>query len=164
MKRFFLLCAALFSFAHGAAYAKEADTTKVKVYKTDEGSAKLLSGAALNDATEANRTVEIETRQNWSKANLFVYLTRGGTVDPVTITFWGKPVADAEYARLQTRSCSSGTCTLSDATDSKSVSGDADWIAEYDVRSYWAVKWVLSGTNPTGDDVVDAYAVAVVGN
>lgn len=116
---------------------------------------KLLDGVALNAGSAADRTVTVNLPPNGAKVCLLVELTRTAatTVDiAVQVSMDG-----TTYVPLQSGAISGGTRTLSDFTDSKTVSGNDEFGVEYDLRGWRHANFVFSGTSAGGSDTVDVY-------
>lgn len=127
-----------------------------------------LSGVALN-AAAASRTVTIyladlpsgRNSRGWGKLLFgvqYTYSAASAVTAQFTCSYDG-----TTYYRRTTRSCSSGTCTLYEQTDSNPVSASQDFEIEYDVRGCAAVKILLAGTGAGAGDLVTTQAVIVAG-
>jgi hypothetical protein len=128
----------------------------------------LLEAVALNGAA-ATRTITLTlgdsnpgSAKGWSKLRVSVFYTYSAAT---TVTAQLSCSQDGtNYAILQTRNCSAGTCTLSDATDSKAT-GNADRqpMMEFDIRGCQKAKVVFGGAGAGAGDLVNVQAVAIAG-
>lgn len=128
----------------------------------------LLEGVALN-ATAATRTITLNIgdangfkAEEFTKIRVSVFFTWAAAT---TVTAQFSCAEDGtNYARLTTRSCSSGTCTVSLQSDSYATGGaSADFSLEYDVRGCQKVKILFGGAGAGATDLVNVQATAIAG-
>lgn len=108
-------------------------------------------------ATNGSPSVTIPLDMAWEKLRVFIFTTY---VANTYVTLASSCSRDGtNFAAVQTRACSAGTCTLSTLSDYKALGGaDQDYMVELDVRGCQSVKLTLGGDNT---DVADLQAVAV---
>lgn len=152
----------LFFLLSSTASAREAPTNATLVFKTGAGSENLLDDVALNDGTEANRTITLTLQKKWSKVLVKVFYTNSSAT---TVTATISASQDGtNFAVKTTKSCAQGTCTIYPRVDSNPVSGDEDFELEIDVKGQEKLKVVFGGASADASDLIDIQAVAVVGD
>jgi hypothetical protein len=140
-------------------FAQKAPTTNA-VRLSINGSFKLLDAVALN-AAEATRTITVTTGRNFSKLAVVSDLDHTAATD-LTIQFFCS-LDGVVFGRLQSRSISAGTATLSNFTDSKVISASATILTEYDVRACESVRLIYAGASGGASDLLTVYATGVAG-
>jgi len=119
---------------------------------------KLLNAVAAT-AAAASRTVTIATTGR-VKATLQVdYVYSAGTA--VTATCTGSLNQGTSYASLTSTSVAAGTGTVTPYVDSFAISAaSANFLLEYDVRTYDRLKCVFAVTGGGAGDTLTVYAAA----
>jgi hypothetical protein len=149
-----------------------AQADKVTVFGNGASSSKfnILEGVALN-VTAASRTITLDLcnlealntkRACYTKLTVHVFYTYSAAT-----TLTGQftcSVDGTNYTRKVTKSCSSGTCTVYNKSDSYTTSGASiNQAWEYDVRGCAKVKVLFGGASADGSDLVNVQAVAIKG-
>lgn len=119
------------------------------------------STAKLNlieaQATNGSPAVTIPLGKAWEKLRIAIFVTYAASTAVTLATTCS--LDGTNFAKVQTRSISSGTATLSDLSDSKTLgAADQDYMVELDVRGCESVKLTLGGDDT---DVANLQAVAV---
>jgi len=122
----------------------------------------LLSAVALN-ATAATRTITL-TEQNmrgFSVAALFIDFNRTAATD-VSMTCTGSMDAGTTYFQFQSCDVSAGDCTSTDASWTRTISANDEFIWRVDTMGIPRVQCLFAGTSAGGSDTVtvSAYAIA----
>ena len=118
----------------------------------------LLNAVAAN-AAAASRTFEIDVT-GWVKATIQVdYIYTAGTA--VTMTCTGSLNQGLSYASLTSTAITAGTGTVTAYVDSFAVAAaSANFLLEYDVRTYDKLKCVAAVTGGGAADTITVYAAA----
>jgi hypothetical protein len=150
MKHLFLAFVLLFSFSAQARYkVGNSDCTLVNC--------RLLNGVAGN-AAAALRTFTVDT-STFVKLTLQVnYVWSTGTA--VTMTCSGSLDQGNTYASLTSTSIAAGTGTVSPYVDSYAVTASANFLLEYDVRTYDRIRCVAGCTGCGANDSLTIYGSA----
>lgn len=157
VKRFLVLVALL--GLPTVALAKKADTVQQVFHVTAAGSQNLLNGVACS-AAEADLTVTLTLKSGLARTELSVFFT--DTDSSTTFTVTPTCSMDAStYASYTTRSCASGTCTVTAMSDSFAA-GDANYKVSYDVSPCKSVKFVLACSASNSDSFI-VQAVSLTG-
>ena len=126
-----------------------------------QNSCKVLSAVALNDGTAANRTFKLLVG-GLAKLTVQIDLTRLASTD-VQLACTASLNSAASYGSIMSTSVSSGAGTVTAYHDVNAGTASRNILLEYDVRTYDAIKCVLSGTAAASGDLVTVYAVGAVG-
>lgn len=121
------------------------------------GSTKLINAGALNGSPSFSLTLNKE----WSKLIVVVDHTNVAATD-ITTTVTATLDGSVSFTP-QSGAISAGTRTLSNLTDSKTVSADVIFSIEYDVRGYQSISITFDGTSSGATDLIDVYAIGIVG-
>jgi hypothetical protein len=127
--------------------------------RTQAASCKLLDGVALN-AVAASRTFTLAT-VGFGKVTVQANLTRTAATD-LRLTCTASLDEGASYGSVTSTSIAAGTGTVSAYVDVFAVSGSANVLLEYDVRTYDKLRCVVSGTSGGANDLITIYAIGSV--
>lgn len=150
MKRF-LLAAAM------VALPSLASATGLHVGKDPTFDRKLIDGVACN-ASEANRTFTLTAGlANGFGMGVFQFDFTHNAATAIAMTCHGSLDAQTTWAELQSCSVASGACTSSDASWSKAVSADDDWMWRVDFLGAPDIKCIVTCTSGGASDTFTVY-------
>lgn len=163
MSRLWIFVVAISLLLPSVASAQTAPATKYYEHKNTASTNEynLLEGVALN-AAAASRTITLTLKKKWSKTRVSVFFTR--TAATTVTALMSCSIDGTNYAPVQARRIASGVATLNDLVDTKNVSGNDIFMAEYDVRGCQKAQVLFGGAGAGGSDTVNVQAVSVVGN
>lgn len=167
MRKTLTTIAALAILVPSGAIAAPAPAPKTTVSVIPSTATGMLSGAALNAATAADRTATISISSRgtgWSKLRFGIAYTysAGSTI---TAQFTCQYTTGGSYYRRTTRNCSSGDCAAFLWTDTHThASASVNFELEYDVRGCASVQLLLGGAGVDGSDLVTTEALLIVGD
>lgn len=142
--------------------ARKADTVNRFKHTTAAGSVNLLDGIACNAAAAA-RTITLPLGSTMARAEVFVYFTYAAATS-VSFTPTCSMDSGTTYANYTSRSCSSGTCTVSEMVDSNSTGGaDFDVKLVYDTAACDNFKLVIACTGGGASDTFIVQAASLSG-